>query len=127
MYLGIEPHIRRHWPDSLISWSRLQSGRLKDPLVASHILAGIAAVLAYEVAETYSSFVFSQYYRQVAPFPLVGLNGVPAFLAMLFSSLGTPVYLVMLFAPVLRLLARKRLWLADAAAAVLAAAFAFTS
>ena len=43
LYIAIEPYVRRHWPDALISWTRLQSGRLRDPLVASHVLAGIAA------------------------------------------------------------------------------------
>jgi predicted Ser/Thr protein kinase len=41
IYLAIEPHARRHWPDSLISWSRVAQGRLRNPLVASHILAAI--------------------------------------------------------------------------------------
>ena len=41
LYLAIEPYIRRHWPDALISWTRLQAGRFRDPLVASHILAGL--------------------------------------------------------------------------------------
>ena len=41
-YVAIEPYARRHWPDALISWNRLQAGRLRDPLVASHILVGVA-------------------------------------------------------------------------------------
>ncbi len=45
LYLAIEPDARRHWPDALISWTRLQTGRVRDPLVASHFLAGIFAYL----------------------------------------------------------------------------------
>ena len=41
MYIGIEPYARRYWPDSLISWSRFSQGRIRNPLVASHILIGI--------------------------------------------------------------------------------------
>jgi hypothetical protein len=41
LYLALEPYVRRSWPDSLISWTRLLSGRLKDPLVGSHALIGI--------------------------------------------------------------------------------------
>jgi serine/threonine-protein kinase len=48
VYLAIEPYARRHWPDSLISWTRAQSGRLRDPLVASHILVGITAMIVWE-------------------------------------------------------------------------------
>jgi hypothetical protein len=40
LYIAIEPYVRRHWPDALISWTRLQAGRVRDPLVASHVLAG---------------------------------------------------------------------------------------
>jgi hypothetical protein len=41
-YLGIEPWIRRHWPTSLISWSRLLGGSFRDPLVGRDLLIGIA-------------------------------------------------------------------------------------
>ena len=44
LYLAIEPYARRHWPDSLISWNRLLEGRFRDPLIASHILAGSVAL-----------------------------------------------------------------------------------
>jgi len=40
-YIAIEPYMRRHWPDALISWNRLQAGRIRDPLVASHVLIGL--------------------------------------------------------------------------------------
>jgi serine/threonine-protein kinase len=44
LYMAIEPYTRRHWPDSLISWTRVQQGRFRNPLVASHALAGLAVV-----------------------------------------------------------------------------------
>ena len=40
LYVGLEPLIRRRWPDSLIGWTRLLSGRLSDPLVGRVLLAG---------------------------------------------------------------------------------------
>jgi serine/threonine-protein kinase len=40
LYVALEPLIRRRWPDSLISWTRLLSGRLSDPLVGRSLLAG---------------------------------------------------------------------------------------
>lgn len=49
LYLAIEPFARRFWPDAFISLTRLQAGRYRDPLVASHILGGVAAALAYVV------------------------------------------------------------------------------
>jgi Protein kinase domain len=40
MYLALEPILRRRWPHSIISWSRLLSGDFKDPLVGRDILIG---------------------------------------------------------------------------------------
>jgi serine/threonine-protein kinase len=42
-YMGLEPYVRRLWPESLISWSRLLAGRLKDPLVGRDLLIGAVA------------------------------------------------------------------------------------
>jgi tRNA A-37 threonylcarbamoyl transferase component Bud32 len=39
-YMAIEPAMRRRWAKLLISWSRLMSGRFRDPLVGRDILIG---------------------------------------------------------------------------------------
>jgi hypothetical protein len=39
-YLALEPYVRRRWPDLLISWNRLVTGRLRDPLVGRDLLVG---------------------------------------------------------------------------------------
>ncbi len=49
-YLGIEPYIRRFSPDSLIGWTRLVSGRWRDPEVGRDILIGLSAGLAMTLA-----------------------------------------------------------------------------
>lgn len=41
LYLGLEPVLRKSWPDALVSWSRLLAGRFQDPLVARDTLVGI--------------------------------------------------------------------------------------
>jgi serine/threonine-protein kinase len=41
VYLALEPYVRRHWPHSIISWSRLISGQLRDPAVGRDVLFGI--------------------------------------------------------------------------------------
>ena len=41
-YLGIEPYGRRFWPDALLGWTRLWSGRLRDPRVGRELLVGMA-------------------------------------------------------------------------------------
>jgi len=42
IYLAVEPWIRRNWPQAIISWSRLISGQLRDPVVGRDILFGVA-------------------------------------------------------------------------------------
>jgi len=42
LYMALEPYLRRRWPQSLISWTRLLAGDARDPVVAGHILAGAA-------------------------------------------------------------------------------------
>jgi protein kinase-like protein len=41
-YLAIEPYARRFWPDALLAWTRLWSGRLRDPRVGRDLLIGLA-------------------------------------------------------------------------------------
>jgi hypothetical protein len=43
LYLAIEPHIRRIWPQLLITWSRLLTGAIRDPLFGRDLLIGAAA------------------------------------------------------------------------------------
>ena len=45
-YLGLEPYVRRVSPDSLIGWTRLLGGRIRDARVAIDVLIGISAGLA---------------------------------------------------------------------------------
>src|SRR5437870_3095440 len=41
--ITVEPFVRRRWPQMLISWTRLLSGRFNDPMVGRDILIGAAA------------------------------------------------------------------------------------
>jgi hypothetical protein len=51
LYMALEPYVRRRWPHMLISWKRLLSGTLRDPLVGRDVLlgavTGTATVLVY--------------------------------------------------------------------------------
>src|SRR5690606_36952080 len=40
LYIALEPHLRRRWPDMLIAWSRLLAGRWGDPLIGRDIIIG---------------------------------------------------------------------------------------
>jgi eukaryotic-like serine/threonine-protein kinase len=41
-YIALEPLVRKRWPDLIIAWTRLVSGRPRDPLVGREILIGVA-------------------------------------------------------------------------------------
>ena len=41
LYLALEPYIRRNWPQTIVSWSRVLEGRFRDPLVGRDILFGV--------------------------------------------------------------------------------------
>ena len=43
LYLAMEPFVRRLWPESLTSWTRLLDGRFRDPVVGRHLLLGALA------------------------------------------------------------------------------------
>jgi serine/threonine-protein kinase len=40
VYMALEPYVRRAWPTMLVSWTRLISGQLRDPLVGRDLLVG---------------------------------------------------------------------------------------
>jgi serine/threonine-protein kinase len=42
-YVAFEPHVRHLWPRSLVSWTRLLGGKVRDPLIGRDVLLGIAA------------------------------------------------------------------------------------
>ncbi len=52
-YLALEPWVRRQWPRSMISWTRVLAGRVRDPRVGADVLAGICfAIVMQWIGET---------------------------------------------------------------------------
>ncbi len=47
LYLALEPWVRKRWPQTIISWSRLLSGQVRDPLVGRDILFGVMLGVAW--------------------------------------------------------------------------------
>ena len=41
LYMALEPEVRRHWPERLISWQRMLAKSYRDPLVGRHVLIGL--------------------------------------------------------------------------------------
>jgi hypothetical protein len=117
-YIALEPFARRHWPQTLIGWSRVLAGSYRDALVGRDLLAGsVAGVLA---ALLVSARYLADMQAGAAPpsfFPLEGMMGG------LFAA-GFPIYGIIqllrgalggfLFLFILRLVLRK-VWLAGVA------------
>ena len=49
LYLALEPFVRKLWPQTIISWTRLISGKLRDPLVGRDVLFGVILGLVWVV------------------------------------------------------------------------------
>jgi Protein kinase domain len=45
LYIALEPHLRRVWPEIMIGWSRLLAGGVRDPLVGRDVLIGVLVAI----------------------------------------------------------------------------------
>ena len=45
LYIALEPHLRRIWPDIMIGWTRLLAGGVRDPLVGRDVLVGVLVAI----------------------------------------------------------------------------------
>jgi tRNA A-37 threonylcarbamoyl transferase component Bud32 len=77
LYIALEPHIRRVWPDVMIGWSRLLSGGMRDPLVGRDVLVGVLIAVANALILALHTML-RQWAGQPSQFP-VGASGDPFF------------------------------------------------
>ncbi len=84
-YLAIEPWVRKTWPDRIVSWTRLLTGRFRDPLVGRDVLAGGALFLAYTLVQKVGHVIGQQ-----MGFPLAKLD-VPDVQALLGANVAIAV------------------------------------
>ena len=59
LYLALEPYVRRRWPATLVSWSRLLAGGFRDLLVGRDVLAGCFLAPFSTAVQRLAWFVFS--------------------------------------------------------------------
>jgi Protein kinase domain len=115
MYLALEPYLRRHWPERIISWNRLLAGDFRDPLVGRDILVG-ATIGAFCVPLMYLRLALP---RWVAGYPGIpdlmdtfafGVAGTSAFGQMFINQLTASIaqtFMVVFLLLFLGLLLRK--------------------
>jgi len=112
LYMALEPHIRKRWPHSMVGWTRLLSGAVRDPLVGAHLLIGIAFGVAYTLLFWLGSFL-----QLAGPMSTVLLNsvvGTPQMLEVFVRDLRNSMAIAMgvfFFLFLLRALLRRQ-WLA---------------
>ena len=57
-YISFEPFVRRRWPQTLISWSRMLAGGLRDPLVGRDVLVGTAMGLTLALIQAFGNLAY---------------------------------------------------------------------
>jgi serine/threonine-protein kinase len=129
-YLALEPYVRKTWPETVISWSRALSGKLVDPVVASHVLAGLAVGIAATILAELTNLLPMHYGRAAA---IPNITQMVKFLAKenptataLWALLNS-LYMGLLFllVLVLFLIVFRRKWAAGVGLVVLGAFYNF--
>jgi predicted Ser/Thr protein kinase len=114
LYMAVEPWVRRHWPQTIISWSRLLSGNLRDPLVGRDILfgmiLGVVWILTFEIRSIPMMRLGASPYLFSTEFLMGGREAMGAWLREWPQSIQTTlVFFFVLFG--LKVLLRKE-WIA---------------
>jgi serine/threonine-protein kinase len=87
-YLALEPHVRRLWPETMISWSRLLAGDLRDPHVGRSILMGVA-MGCVTVMIVFSGFFVARLLDWPEPAPVIGHTSSIEVLSGTGAAFGT--------------------------------------
>ncbi len=119
-YIALEPSVRRIWPETVISWSRLLAGKWFDPLVGRDVLAG-AAVGAITTLLALFEYQLPQWIgSEKLPVPLPSISSVTLMLnatrniSGVFTAAMASLYLglILLLYLVLARMATKKKWIA---------------
>src|SRR5438552_3209388 len=121
LYLALEPYVRRRWPQTLITWSRVLEGRLSDPLVGRDILVGVLFAIGMRLSISLTSSLGSDLAAGQELDAALGVRHMVAFLlrttdGAVLESLSF-FFLIFLFRALLR-----SQWLASGALILLFAA-----
>jgi serine/threonine-protein kinase len=119
MYLALEPIVRRRWPQILISWTRLLSGKITDPMIGRDVLLGAAAsavvIGTWQMTRIVSGNIFFDNVAALGPARFVVSTVADTLAEALLRGLG----LVILFV-LLRAVIRQDNWAAVATALMIA-------
>jgi serine/threonine protein kinase len=101
LYIALEPFVRRRWPQMLVSWTRLLSGNLRDPLVARDTLIGCALGLLILSLHYFLSFLFpswlgSMEFNSILTFSFGSAMGIGSFVSVLLELIIEAICLSLL-------------------------------
>ncbi len=134
LYVALEPYVRRHRPELIVSWARLLGGEWRDPMVGRDALAGTLLGLAATGSFTLAGWLKETFAAPQPPNRLVEAAALDGALPALGVVLGLPVtaiafsFATLLFVALVRGFVRTEaraavaLWAALWAAQVLATA-----
>ena len=91
VYLGLEPVIRRREPRTLIAWSRIMAGQLRDPLVGRDVLIGVAFGVWLALLETFDNTLLPLLHLKP---PAPGSPAVDSLLGMRFAIGSVLLYVL---------------------------------
>jgi serine/threonine-protein kinase len=114
LYVALEPYVRRRWPQSLISWTRLLSGGFGDPLVGEHLLQGMALGVASYLISVARSAVLSHNGDYPGTGPVDAITDIRSGVSNLLSEFQTDILVgvgFLFFFFLVRLLVRRQ-WIA---------------
>jgi serine/threonine-protein kinase len=128
LYVAMEPYVRRRWPATLVSWSRLLAGGFRDPLVGRDVLFG-CLMGAFSIASARLGWFIPSWFGRPPSHPYFGpawqFLGARPIIADLSNNLILSLFIsfVILFVLfLLRALLRKE-WAAAVACTLLVAFF----
>ncbi|HLK18219.1 MAG TPA: hypothetical protein VKT81_04650, partial [Bryobacteraceae bacterium] len=120
LYLALEPHVRRRWPQTMMSWSAVLMGHFREPIVGRDILAGATLCVVVRIVSQLVTLMLP-----ITDPPNTGsssvLLGLRSTIAVFFTSVphgirDTLLFFFVLF--ILRVLLRNQ-WLASAGFALI--------
>jgi hypothetical protein len=114
IYLALEPWVRRYWPQTMITWSRVLAGRWRDPMVGRDLLFGSLLGIACLVLITLYEYANVRLGTPVTTdVSITSLNGFRDFAGLISRQLfnevgGSLMFFLTLF--LVRVLLKKQ-WL----------------
>jgi len=113
LYIALEPYIRKFWPDTLVSWSRVITGKLGDPLVGRDFVFGALFGMGLSLLVAFSRYLAMEVGPNRLPPMITGIDslvglraGLGRMLSLLNEAVVLPLGLTLLIV-VLRIFIRK--------------------